>query len=176
MCWSYNPPLSFGNNESLDLSTQFPTASIVLLCTLLQKILLSRCRVFIFPGLRGYFPPRKKQSTLNSTMFFLPHVLPPFFLRFLFYKKNKRINCSCFTEICGYRTSQFHLSSGTNNDVQKSRPSAQNGRPHQKVHWWKPFLLEMDIPILGRFWMFRILVNIFYMWGICMIYTIHLDS
>ena len=119
MCWSYNPPLSFGNNESLDLSTQFPTASIVLLCTLLQKILLSRCRVFIFPGLRGYFPPRKKQSTLNSTMFFLPHVLPPFFLRFLFYKKNKRINCSCFTEICGYRTSQFHLSSGTNNDVQK---------------------------------------------------------
>lgn len=67
--------------------THFPTAFIVLLCTLLQKILLSRCRAFIFPGLRGYFPPRKKQSTLNSTMFFLPHVLPPFFSGFCFTKK-----------------------------------------------------------------------------------------
>lgn len=53
---------------------------------------------------------------------------------------------------------------------------AKNGRPHQKVHWWKPFLLEMDIPILGWFWMFRILVNIFYMWGRCMIYMMHLDT
>ena len=34
---------------------------------------------FLSSGAQGLFPPRKKQSTLNSTMFFLPHVLPPFF-------------------------------------------------------------------------------------------------
>ena len=131
---------------------------------------------FLSSGAQGLFSPKKKTKHPKLDHVFLATCSSSIFSSgFCFTKKTNASIANVSQRFVGMGPANFTSQVEPTTTCKKSRPSAQNGRPHQKVHWWKPFLLEMDIPILGRFLMFRILVNIFYMWGICMIYMIHLD-